>query len=774
MAFKVLSLCWLSLVSSVHAILAKPDCSSPPLASNDVCNTALTPSQRAAALTAALTVEEKVGNLVNNASGIPSLGVPEYEWWSEALHGLGFSEGVDFGQNFSVGLNPLNESFSSATSFANPILLAAAFDDAMIKDIADVISTEARAFSNYERAGLDFWTPNINGYKDPRWGRGMETPGEDPLRIKNYVKAFVEGMEGPPGVLPKKTITTCKHFAGYDLEDSDGVTRHDFNAVISTQELVEYYMPPFQQCFRDSRAGSAMCSYNAVNGVPACADEYLLDTILRDHWNWTDEGQPIFTDCGVLQDTYEQHNYTDTAAEAAAVLFAGGSDNICSASSTDILDAYQQSLLSEADIDRSFNRLTEALVRLGYYDPADSNPYGNLSWSDVNTPAAEELARRSAAESMVLLKNDGTLPMDFSSNSSVAIIGPWANVTWELLGTYFGISPFYHSPLFAAEQLGVSVHYAAGASASANASTTESLEAAAAADVVVYFGGINLAVESETLDRTTITWPAVQLAEIAQLCALGKPCIVVQYGDQLDDTALLQNGNVSALLWGGYPGQDGGPAAFDVLTGDISPAGRLPVTQYPADYVDQVLMTDMSLYSSNSSPGRTYMYYDEAVLPFGFGLHYTTFNASFEALSAAQSSGNCSLSFNTTELVSACEATYLDLCPFGNVTVKVTNTGATTSDYVALVFLAGSHGPEPRPMKRLSSYSRARGVTPRQAVCETLGLTLGNLARVNTAGDTVLYPGEYELLLDVPSQASMKFQLVGEEVVLDSWPQPPS
>ncbi|ETS75423.1 hypothetical protein PFICI_12367 [Pestalotiopsis fici W106-1] len=771
MAAKLLGLCWLFLAKPTFAVLTRPNCSSLPLASNDVCNTSLPPSQRAAALTAAMTIDEKVGNLLNNASGAPRLGVPEYEWWSEALHGLGFSEGVDFGQNFSIGVTPLDEPFSSATSFANPILLAAAFDDAMIRDIADVISTEARAFSNYGRAGLDFWTPNINPYRDPRWGRGMETPGEDPLRIKGYVNAFVEGMEGPPDAVPKKTITTCKHFAGYDMEDSDGVTRHNFDAIISTQELVEYYMPPFQQCVRDSRAGSVMCSYNALNGVPACANDYLLKTVLRDHWNWTDGSQYVVTDCDALQDTYEQHNYTNTAAEAVSVLFAAGTDNICSASSTDVLDAYQQSLLSEDDIDQSLNRLIEALVRLGYYDPVDSNPYQNLTWEDVNTPAAEELARGSAAESMVLLNNDGTLPLDFSTIPSVAIIGPWANVTWELLGTYFGISPFYHSPLFAAEQLGVPVHFAAGATSSGNSSL--SLEAATAADVVLYFGGIDLATESETNDRSSIAWPTTQLAEIEQLCALGKPCIVVQFGDLVDHTSLLTNGNISSLLWAGYPGQDGGPAAFDVLTGKTSPAGRLPVTQYPADYVDQVLMTDMSLRPSNSSPGRTYMYYDEAVQPFGFGLHYTNFNASFATLTTCKSSGNLSMTFSTADFVSGCAAPYLDLCPFGNLTINVSNQGTVTSDYVALAFLAGAHGPEPRPIKRLASYTRVRDIAPDQTASATLGLTLGNLARVNTAGDSVLYPGDYELLLDVPMQASMSFQLVGDEVVLDSWPQPP-
>ncbi len=284
----------------VTAVLVRPNCSN---ISNDICNTSLSPSKRAAALSLAATVEEKVANLVkqvvmqrtsnlllisfSNGTGIPRLNIPAYEWWNEGLHGLGFSEGVDFGVNLSVGVIPSGEPFSWATSFANPILLDAAFDDAMIQRVAEIISTEARAFNNFGRAGLDLWTPNINPYKDPRWGRGMETPGEDPLRVKNYVKNFVLGLEGPPASYPKKTIATCKHFAGYDLENGNSSNRHSFDAIISTQDLVEYYLPP-------------------------CANSYLLDTILRGHWNWTAEHQYVVTDCGVLVDTFCSQLYADS------------------------------------------------------------------------------------------------------------------------------------------------------------------------------------------------------------------------------------------------------------------------------------------------------------------------------------------------------------------------------------------------------------------------------------------------------------------------------
>ncbi|KAI3342453.1 glycoside hydrolase superfamily [Ustulina deusta] len=714
----------------VTAVFVRPNCSN---ISNDICNTSLSPSSRAAALSLAATVEEKVANLVNNGTGIPRLNIPAYEWWNEGLHGLGFSEGVDFGVNLSVGVIPSGEPFSWATSFANPILLDAAFDDAMIQRVAEIISTEARAFNNFGRAGLDLWTPNINPYKDPRWGRGMETPGEDPLRVKNYVKYFVLGLEGPPASYPKKTIATCKHFAGYDLENGNSSNRHSFSTPSSLPRTF-----------------------------------YLLDTILRGHWNWTAEHQYVVTDCGVL-----------TATEAAAALLNAGSDNLCSASSSDISNAYNTSLLSESDVDRAFRRQTEGLVRLGYFDPPESNPWYNLSWNDVGTSETEQFARRSAADSMVLLKNQDTLPLNIDARSP-ALVGFWANATWELVGTYFGVSPFYHSALFAAQQLGFETYYAQDASLAYNDSLANlggSIEAATKADVVLYFGGIDLKIESEENDREAISWSTPQLIEIEHICALGKPCVVIQFGDQLDNTPLLSNPNVSAILWAGYPGQDGGPAVFDVLTGKVPPAGRLPVSQYPADYVERISMTDMSLRPSNSSPCRTYKFFDGAVQPFGYGLHYSRFSASFRNFSRQgmgipnfrQDSGP---TFRIAGCVSGCSETYQDLCPFGTITVDVVNEGDITSDFVLLVFLAGGHGPTPYPIKELVAYHRLHDVAAGDRQSVRLDLTLGNLARVDDNGNTVLYPGTYDILLDVPTQASTSFRLSGEETVLDLWPQP--
>ena len=208
-----------------------------------------------------------------------------------ALHGVASSPGV----NFSSSGN-----YSYATSFPQPITMGAAFDDALIEAVATVVSTEGRAFNNANRSGLDFWTPNINPYKDPRWGRGQETPGEDPFHLKSYVNSLIHGLQGGQDPVIKKVIATCKHFAAYDLESWEGNYRYQFNAIVPTQDLVEYYLQPFQQCARDSNVGAAMCSYNAVNGVPSCANDYLLQTVLREHWGWTNDNQWITSDCDAV------------------------------------------------------------------------------------------------------------------------------------------------------------------------------------------------------------------------------------------------------------------------------------------------------------------------------------------------------------------------------------------------------------------------------------------------------------------------------------------
>ena len=267
------------------------------------------------------------------------------------------------------------------------------------------------------------------------------------------------------------------------------------------------------------------------------------------------------------------------------------------------------------------------------------------------------------------------------------------------------------------------------------------------------------------MDRESITWTGGQIDLLTQLSSLNKPTIVAQYGDQLDNSLWLSSPNINAILWGGYPGQDGGTALINTLMGKNAPAGRLPVTQYPADYVNQVPMTDMTLRpnASSGNPGRTYMWYPTPVLPFGYGMHYTTFNTTLTP-------PNTTADIST--LTSSCPTDQpLDLCPFTSVPLTITNTGSTTSDYVALLFLTGEHGLEPYPIKRLVGYARVKAIAAEQSQSTSLNVTIGSLARMDEMGNQVLYPGDYAFELDVDARAVYNFTLTGSQGMLDEWPQ---
>ena len=648
-----------------------------------------------------------------------------------------------------------------------PVLMASAFDDDLIERIGTVIGTEARAWGNGGYAGVDYWTPNVNTFKDPRWGRGSETPGEDALRVSLYARSMVRGMEG--NSTERRVVATCKHYAGNDFEDWNGHTRHDFDAQISLQDLAEYYLRPFQECTRDSKAGSIMCAYNAVNGVPSCANEYLMQTILRDHWNWTESNNYITSDCEAVLDVSANHNYTETNAEGTAVCFEAGMDTSCEyESSSDIPGAWDQGLLTEETVDRALKRLFEGLVRTGFFD-GDKSEWASLGWDDVNTPEAQSLALQAAVEGIVLLKNDGVLPLDLSeqNESSVALIGFWAANDTKLQGGYSGRAPFLHTPAFAAEEFGLIAHTATGPvledDSATDTWTEDAVAAAEKSDYIVYFGGLDTSSAGETQDRYNLDWPSAQLTLLERLSETGKPIVVVQMGDQLDDTPLLTNDNIGAIMWASWPGQDGGTAVMELITGRSSPAGRLPVTQYPTKYTEEIPMTEMSLRPTDSTPGRTYRWYPTPVVPFGFGLHYTSFEASF---------GSLPRHLSIPELVANCNAEYKDTCPLPPINISITNTGDRASDFVALVFIKSKAGPKPHPIKTLATYNRLRDIQPGTTATAELPWTLDNIARRDQDGNLVLYPGTYTIMLDEPTQETVKLTLSGPKTVLDKWPAP--
>lgn len=706
-----------------------------------------------------MTLSEKTANMQNLAAGVSRLGLPAYQWWNEALHGVASSPGVGFTSSGN---------WSYATSFPMPILTAAAFDDSLVQSIATAVGVEGRAFANAGKAGFDFWTPNINPFKDPRWGRGMETPGEDPYRISQYTYNLINGLQGGIDPATKRVIATCKHYAVYDVET--GRSSYDYNP--TNQELSEYYMVPFKTCARDAKVGAFMCSYNAVNGIPSCANRYLLQTMLREHWGWSQPYQWVTSDCGAVTNIYNGHHYAASTTDAAAAALNAGTDLACESGTIYNLltSSVSAGTTTESAVDQAISRLYASLVNVGYFGTTSS--YNSLTWGDVNTATSQTLAYTAAIEGMTLLKNDGTLPLP-KSPTKVVVIGPWATATTQMQGNYAGKAPFLISPLaaFQATWGASNVAYYAGTTISGTDTSgfAAAVAAAGSANYIIYCGGIDTTIEAESLDRTSIIWPGNQLTLIGQLAALGKKLIVVQFGGgQLDDSTLLSNAKVNTILWAGYPGQAGGNALRDVLDGTKSVAGRLPITQYPAAYTGQVSLTNPGLRpNSANNPGRTYQWYPSAVLPFGYGLHYTNFTFTWGTLPSP--------TYAISSLVNTASGT-IDQSTFVTVTAQVTNVGGPAnmpSDYVGLLFISTTNaGPSPYPIKRLVSYNRLFNIPVGGTGTLNLPLTIGSLTRAETNGSFVIYPGTYTLKLDNAPSLTYSFTLTGVETLIESVPVP--
>ncbi|CAN9319960.1 unnamed protein product [Alternaria alternata] len=703
--------------------------------------------------------------MVDASGGSERLGLPPYAWWNEATHGVGEAPGVQF--------NPMPANFSYATSFPSPILSAAAFDDELIFKIGQVVGKEGRAFGNNGFSGWDFWAPNMNAFRDPRWGRGLETPGEDPLHVSNYVRAYVPGLQGDD-LDHKQIIATCKHYAVYDIET--GRRGNSYNP--TQQDMADYYMVSFKACVRDAHVGSVMCSYNSVNGIPSCANDYLLQDVLRDHWNFTGPADYVVSDCGAPQAVFSWHNYTNSAADGAAVSLNAGTDLECGTSFLNLNISLAANTTSVARMDQALTRLYHALFNVGYFD---SSPYQNLGWSDVGTPDAQQLAYQAAVEGIVLLKNDGVLPAKNPRN--VALIGPYANATVQMQGTYSGIAKDIVSPLRATQNMANwDVTYAEGTAINTTNTTgfTSALSAATQADLVIYLGGLDTTVEKEALDRTTLTWPGNQLELIEQLAKVSKSLVVVQFGGgQVDDAPLLNNSGVNSILWAGYPSQDGGSAIMDIITGKVAPAGRLPVTQYPASYVNEVSIYDIELRPNDTYPGRTNRFYTGVpTLPFGYGLSYTTFEFAWRrALNPQYNVQSLIAEHRTADKLSGSSSEVNDATPFANVEIEVSNTGKVTSDFVGLLFLSSQNaGPKPRPLKTLVSYARLHDIKVGAPQNMSLPLTLGSLARADVDGNLVIYPGNYTLFLDVNGNQSLSFNftITGDQTgnVIETLPIP--
>ncbi|KAI3953588.1 hypothetical protein MKW92_017876 [Papaver armeniacum] len=602
-------------------------CTSEAVRNLPFCNTSLAHKDRANDLVARLTLQEKVQQLVNKAFGVSRLGVPAYQWWNEALHGVASSWGVSF-----------NSTVPGATSFPAVILSAASFNTALWYEMGSVVSTEARAMYNVGLAGLTYWSPNVNVFRDPRWGRGQETPGEDPFVVSKYGVNYVRGLQeiGPDGNVTSnalKVSSCCKHYTAYDVDHWKEVDRFYFDAKVTLQDMEDTYQPPFKSCVIEGHVSSVMCSYNKVNGVPSCADPDLLKGIVRDQWGL--DGY-IVSDCDSLEVYHNRTHYTATPEDAVALALTAGLDMNCGGYLGDYTEnSVKQGKVSESIVDQALVNNYVVLMRLGFFngDPS-KQPFGKLGPSDVCTQDHQNLALEAAKQGIVLLDNNGILPLNPKTTKTLAVIGPNANATEVMISNYAGIPCKYISPLQGLEKY-VAVTYEPGCadiSCSDGSLIGNAVNAVAKSDAVVIVVGLNQTFEREGLDRVNLTLPGLQHKLVVDVAnsASGPVVLVIMSGSPIDVSFAKNVSKLVGILWVGYPGQSGGEAIAQVIFGDYNPGGRSPFTWYPQEYVDQVPMTDMNMRANTTQnlPGRTYRFYTgPALYNFGHGLSYSTFSS---------------------------------------------------------------------------------------------------------------------------------------------------
>ncbi len=652
--------------------------------------------ERADDLIRRMSLAEKAAQLKNAAPGIQRLGLPSYDYWNEALHGVA-NNGI-------------------ATVFPEPVGAASSWNPGLFHQEGTIIGIEGRAkFNDYAAThngdskwwyGLTFWTPNINIFRDPRWGRGQETYGEDPYLTSEIGIEFVKGIQGddPNYML---AMACAKHYAVHSGPERD---RHRFDAKISERDMFETYLPQFERVVREGKVAGVMGAYNSVNGVPCCASSFLLDDLLRKQWGF--EGY-VVSDCDAIRDIWgrQQHHYVNTPEEAAATAVKAGCNLCCGGDYNALVRAVQKGLITEKDIDRTLYHTLWTRFRLGLFDPADKVPYSKYTLMDNDTPEHRQVALEIARQSLVLLKNDGILPLDSAKIKRIAVIGPNGKSISMLHGNYHGSASHPISILDGIKQMAgtnVEVTFAQGSPITTKPGTAawsrqdntttrplpelsaEALSNAMTADLVIYVGGITPAQEGEMFDRDSIELPEVQEKLVQALHATGKPMVMVNCSGSA--IALpWEDEHLPAILQAWYPGEEGGRAVAEVLFGKVNPSGHLPVTFYRAT-------ADMPSFTDYSMSNRTYRYFSgKPVYAFGHGLSYTTFDYRGGKLDSKR------------------------IAPNGAVKVSFTvkNSGRRDGDEVAQVYFRHVNSNVPQPKLALCGFARvhlARGESTKVSV----------------------------------------------------------
>jgi len=664
-----------------------------------------TPEDRARAMVANLTLEEKASLMLHESGAVPSQEIPAYNWWNEALHGVARN--------------------GKATTFPQPIGMAASFDAPLLEEVFTAVSDEARV--KHRKAleegvsgwyqGVTFWTPNINIFRDPRWGRGMETYGEDPYLTGHLGMAVVRGLQGPADAPVLKAHACAKHFA---VHSGPEWNRHSYDAEVSDRDLRETYLPAFKDLVTKANVQEVMVAYNRFRGIPCAASPFLIDTILRGEWKF--QGM-ITSDCWAIHDFFKpgRHGYSEDVVHAVAEAVHAGTDVNCGESYIHIPEAVRAGLLDEADVDRSLVRLLAARIRLGELD-GDNDPWEDLDEDIVEGPEHLALSRKMARESIVLLQNrDGILPLD--PDDRIALIGPNAADKEMLWGNY---NPIPENTITLAdafrERIPDLVTFPACDLVREQPLTEmeimETLSAVLDYDIIVFAGGISPGVEGEEMpvelpgfkggDRTDIELPAVQRKLLAALHNAGKKIVLVNFsGSAMGLEPETQTCDAIVQAW--YPGQEGGAALAEVLFGDVAPSGKLPVTFYRN-------IGQIPDYEDYAMKGRTYRYFKgDPLFPFGYGLSYTTFEYGKARVRNAQ------------------------------LEVPVTNTGDRDADEVVQLYVRRPSDAE-GPLKTLRGFKRVtvpagKTVTVKfPLTCETF------LSWSPEKGDMVPAKGEWVLL----------------------------
>ena len=569
--------------------------------------------ERAVHLVDQMTVEEMASQLRYDAPAIERLHIPAYNWWSEGLHGVARA--------------------GTATVFPQAIGLAATFDPVLIEKIGDTIATEARAKYNAASAhgdrdiykGLTIWSPNVNIFRDPRWGRGHETYGEDPYLTSRLGESFVKGLQGDGSYL--KTAACAKHFAVHSGPEKE---RHHFDAKATRKDMWETYLPAFQACV-EAGVESVMGAYNRTNGEPCCANTYLMEEVLRGKWHF--EGHYV-SDCWAIKDFHENHKVTRNAEESAYLALEKGCDLNCGCTYREIMPAYKKGDLPLSLIRRAAIRLFTTRFLLGMFDKTE---YDEIPYETIACKEHLALAKKAAEESIVLLKNDGILPLKKKKGMTIGVIGPNADSREALIGNYHGTPPRYITVLEGIQDyLGEDgrVLYAQGchlykdreeALAQPDDRISEAVSCAEHADVVVLCLGLDETLEGEegdtgnsyaSGDKLDLLLPPPQQRLLEAVAKTKKPFIVCLLAGSAMDLNFADQ-EAAAILQAFYPGAEGGREVARLLFGEYSPSGKLPVTIYRD-------LTEMPAFTDYTMRGRTYRYLTKKPLyPFGYGLTYS-------------------------------------------------------------------------------------------------------------------------------------------------------